>query len=100
MKARLKEDFDLRAMRNKGTPKLPILRRFKVPGVSKAVAFAFLPSKAADELGLEVGVGSGLFTEGSCLFMVGIFRPKSNEVTEPIISGVQAIAGRTAGRCP
>lgn len=100
MKAELKEELDLRAMRKEGMLKYLILRHFKVPGVSKAVAFAFLPNEAADELGLEAGVGSGLFTEGNCLFTVGVLRPTSKEVTKPVISGVQAISGRTAGSCP
>jgi hypothetical protein len=34
------------------------------------------------------------------LIAIGIFRPMSKEVIEPVITGVQAISGRTGGICP
>ncbi len=100
MKAELTEALELRATRREEKPRLLIMRLSKVPGVSRAVVFATLPNKAADRLGFEAGVGSGLFVVGNCFFKIGILRPKSREVVEPVIRGVQAISRRIDGRCP
>jgi hypothetical protein len=100
MRSELKEELDPRALRQEGILTYLTLRHFEVPSVPNAVAFAFVSNKAADEAGLETGVAKGLFVEGSCLFAVSVFRPTSNEVIEPVISGVQAIAARMAGICP
>lgn len=98
MEAELKE-VDPRALRKEGFPKYLTLRHFKVPEVPKAVGFVFVSNKAAARVGREFGIAKGLFIEGKCLFAIGIYRPTSKEVTEPIIGGVQAIAGRAAGGC-
>jgi hypothetical protein len=99
MKAELKEELDLEAPRTGGFHFLT-LRRFKVPGVRKAAAYAFVSNKAAARLGFETGIGKGLFIEGNCLLSIGIYRPTSKEVTKPVITGVQAISGRAASGCP
>jgi hypothetical protein len=99
MTAELKEELDSEVPQTGGFHFFT-LRRFKVPGVPKAVAFAFVSNKAAARLGFESGIAKGLFIEGDCLLSVGIFRPTSKEVIEPVISGVQAISGRTDGICP
>jgi hypothetical protein len=100
MRAELKEELDLRTLRKKGGLKYLRLRHFRVPGVPNAVAFAFLSDRAAGRLGLEAGFAKGMFVEGSCLLAVGDGSLTSNEVTEPVIDGVQAISERTAGNCP
>lgn len=76
-----------------------VQRRFKVPEVPGAVGFAVVSNAAARKLGVEAGVAKGLFIEGSCLISVGLFRPTSNDVTRPTVSGIQAISERT-GTCP
>jgi hypothetical protein len=100
MKAELKEEIDPAALRKEGILDYFVLRHFMVPGVPRAVTFAFLPNRATERAGLESGVAKGLFVEGSCLFAVGAARFKSNEVVEPVISGVQAIFNRSGGICP
>jgi hypothetical protein len=99
MRAELKEEFDLEAPQPGGINVLTP-RRFEIPGVPKSVAFAFVTNKAAARLGVESGTAKGLFIEGNCLLAVGIFRPMSKEVTEPVVNGVQAIFSRTGGICP
>lgn len=100
MKAELKEVIDPAAPRKEGILDYLVLKHFTVPGVPKAVAFAFVSNRAAERAGLESGVAKGLFVEGSCLVAVGDVRFKSNEVVEPVISGVQAIFNRSGGICP
>jgi hypothetical protein len=100
MRTELKEEIDPAAPRKKGVLNYFVLRHFKVPGVPGTVAFAFVSSKAAERAGVEFGVAKGLFVEGNCLFAVGVARFKSNEVVEPVISGVQAIFNRSGGICP
>lgn len=100
MKAELKEEFDPDALGAKGIRRYFTLRQFKVPGVPKAVGFVFVTNKLAAKLGVETGVANGLFVKGNCLLAFGIFRPKSKEVTGPVISGVQAISRRIGGTCP
>jgi hypothetical protein len=100
MKAELKEEIDPAALRKEGILDYLVLRHFKVPGVSGAVAYAFVSNRAAERTGLESGVAKGLFVEGNCLFAVGVGRFKSNEVIEPVISGMQAIFNRSGGICP
>lgn len=100
MKAELKEEIDPAALRKEEILDYLVLRHFKVPGVPTAVAFAFVSNRAAQRAGLESGVAKGLFVEGNCLFAVGDARFKSNEVVEPVISGVQAIFNRSGGICP
>jgi|GEM_PF-3925618 len=95
MQVELKEELDPRAMRKEGILRFLTLRHVKVPGVPTAVAFAFTSNAAAAKLGLESGIAKGLFIDGSCLVAVGIFRPTSKEVIEPVRSGVQAISERT-----
>jgi hypothetical protein len=75
-------------------------RRFDVPGVPSAVVYAFVTNRAAAKLGVESGIAKGLFTEGNCLITIGIARFASNEVTKPVIGGVQALYRRTGGTCP
>jgi hypothetical protein len=98
MKAELKEEIDS-AARKKGILDYFVLRHFKVPGVPRAVAFAFVSNRKAERVGVQSGIAKGLFVEGNCLFTVGVARFKSNEVVEPVISGVQAIFNRS-GICP
>jgi len=100
MNAERKETFDRAALRTKGVSRYLVLKDFRVPGVPEAVGFAVVPSKAAIELGVEVGTAIGMFVEGSCLFSVGIFRPGSKEVVEPVVEGIQTISERTRGTCP
>jgi len=100
MKAELKEEIDPAALRKEGILDYLVLRHFKVPGVPRAVGYAFVSNGAAERAGLESGVAKALFVEGNCLFAVGIGRFKSNEVVEPVISGVQAIFNRSGGICP
>jgi hypothetical protein len=100
MKAELKEEIDPAVLRKEGILDYLVLRHFKIPGVPRAVAFAFVSNRAAERAGLESGVAKGLFVEGNCLFAVGVARFKSNEVVEPVISGVQAIFNRSGGICP
>lgn len=100
MKAELKEEIDPAALRKEGILDYLVLRHFKVPGVQGAVAFAFLSNRTAEKAGLESGVAKGLFVEGNCLFAVGGARFKSDEVVEPVISGVRAIFNRSGGICP
>jgi hypothetical protein len=76
------------------------LKHFSVPGVPEVVSVAFVTNNAAAQLGVESGTAKGLFVEGSCLLAVGIFRPASKDVIEPVISGVQAISERSDGMCP
>jgi hypothetical protein len=76
-----------------------ILSRFKVPNVLNAVAFAVVTNRAAETLGVESGVSKAMFVEGDCLFTLGVYRPASNEVTKPVVSGVQSISGRAGGAC-
>jgi hypothetical protein len=100
MKAELKEEIDPAALRKDGILDYLVLRHFKVPGVLGAVGFAFVSNRAAERAGLESGVAKGLFVEGDCLLAVGDGQFKSDEVVEPVISGVQAIFSRTGGICP
>ncbi len=100
MKAELKEEIDPAALRKEGILDYLDLRHFKVPGVPKAVAFAFVSNRAAERAGLESGVAKGLFVEGNCLIAVGVARFNSSEVVEPVISGTQAISNRSGGVCP
>lgn len=100
MKAELEEEIDPAALRKEGILDYLILRHFKVPGVPRAVAFAFVPNRAAERAGLKSGVAKGLFVEGNCLLAVGVVRFKSKKVVEPVISGVQAIFNRSGGICP
>jgi hypothetical protein len=100
MKAELKKEIDPATLRKEGILDYLVLRHFKVPGVPRAVAFAFVSNKAAERAGFESGVAKGLFVAGNCLFAVGEGRFKSNEVIEPVTSGVQAIFDRTGGTCP
>lgn len=100
MDAELKDELHPRALRREGSLKYFTLRHFKVPGVPKAVGFALVSNRAAAKVGRESGIAKGLFIEGSCLFAVGVYRPMSKEVAEPVISGVQAIARRTDDSCP
>lgn len=100
MKAELKEEIGPAALRKEGILDYLVLRHLKVPGVPRAVAFAFVSNGSANRLGLESGVAKGLFVEGNCLFAVGDGRFNSNEVVEPVISGVQAIFNRSGGICP
>jgi hypothetical protein len=100
MKAELKEEIDPAALRKEGILDYLDLRHFKVPGVPKAVAFAFVSNRAAERAGLESGVAKGLFVEGNCLIAVAVARFNSNEVVEPVISGTQAISSRSGGVCP
>lgn len=100
MKAELKKELDPRASREEGVLRYFAVRRFKVPGVSNAVAFSFTSNKAVAKLGLESGVAKGLFIQGNCLLSVVVFRPTSREVVKPVISGVQAISRRTGDACP
>ncbi len=100
MKAQLKEEMDPEALRKEGILDYLVLRRFKVPRVPGAVAFALVSNRTAERAGLESGVAKGLFVEGSCLFAVGVARFKSSEVVEPVVSGVQAIFNRSGGICP
>jgi hypothetical protein len=100
MKAELKEEFDPVALRREGILDYLVLRRFRVPGVSGAIAFAFLPNRTAERAGLESGVAKGFFVDGNCLFAVGAARFKSSEVIEPVVSGVQALSRRSGGNCP
>jgi hypothetical protein len=100
MHAELKEVLDPRAMRIKGILRFLTLRHVEVPSVPTAVAFAFTSKPAAVRLGFESGIAKGLFIEGTCLVTVGIFRPSSNDVMEPVRTGIQAISERTAGTCP
>jgi len=100
MKAELKEEIDPATPRKKGVLDYFALRHFKVPGVPRAVAFAFVSNRAAERVRVESGVAKGLFVEGNCLFAVGVARFKSSEVVEPVISGVQAIFNRSGGICP
>jgi hypothetical protein len=99
MKAALAEQLEPVSLREPGLPYFH-LRRFKVPGVPAAVAFELVTSKAADKLGVESGIAKAIFTERSCLFEVGVLRPGSKEVAEPVSSGVQAISERVGGACP
>jgi hypothetical protein len=100
MKAELKEELDPEALREEGILRYLTLRHFKVPGVPQVVAFAFLPRKSADRLGVESGIAKALLVEGNCLLTVGVFSQASNEVIEPVVSGVQAIFERADGSCP
>jgi len=100
MKAELKEEIDPAALRKKGILDLFVLRRFEVPGVPRAVAFALLSNRAAKRAGFESGVAKGLFVEGNCLLAVGVVRFKSKEVVKPVVSGAQAIFNRSGGICP
>lgn len=100
MKVELKEEIDRRALREEGILDYWTLRRIKVPGVPDAVAYAFKTNKTGNKLGIESGIAKGLFIEGNCMMTVGIYRPASKKVTEPVISAVQAISTRTAGACP
>jgi len=100
MKAELKEEIDPAALRKEGILDYLVLRHFKIPEVPGAVAFAFVSNRAAKMAGLESGVAKALFVEGNCLFAVGVGRFKSDEVVEPVISGVQAIFNRSGGICP
>lgn len=100
MKAELKEEIDPAALRKEGIFDYLVLRHFKVPGVPRAVAFAFVSNRAAERAGLESGVAKGVFVEGNCLLAVGAIRFKSTEVVGPVISGVQAIFNRSGGVCP
>lgn len=100
MKAELKEEIDSAALRKKVISDYFVVRHFKVPGVPRAVAFAFVSNRKAERLGVESGVAKGLFVEGNCLFAVGVARFKSNEVVEPVVGGVQAIFNRSGGICP
>jgi hypothetical protein len=100
MKAELKEEIDPAALRKKGILDDFVLRHFKVPGVPGVVAFAFVTNRAAERAGVESGVAKGLFVEGNCLLAVADGRFQSNEVVEPVISGVQAIFNRSGGICP
>lgn len=100
MKAELKEEIDPAALRKEGVLDYLVLRHFKVPGVPRAVAFAFVSNRAAELAGLESGVAKGLFVEGNCLLAVGAAKFTSNKVVEPVISGVQAIFNRSGGICP
>jgi hypothetical protein len=100
MKAELKEEIDSAALRKKGILDYFVLRHFKVPGVPRAVAFAFVSNRKAERVGVQSGLAKGLLVEGNCLFAVGVARFKSNEVVKPVISGVQAIFNRSGGICP
>jgi hypothetical protein len=99
MTATLKEELDVKSLHGPGRAYF-VLRHFKVPGVPEAVAFKFVTGKAAGKIGVESGIAKAIFTEGSCLFEVGLLRPESKKVTEPVISGVQAISERVGGVCP
>lgn len=79
---------------------LLVRRHFLIPRVSGAVGFAAIPSRFAKTRGFSAGVAKALFIEGSCLFSVGIFRPASENVIEPVVGGVQAISERVNGICP
>lgn len=100
MKAKLEEEFDPAALRSKEFSRYFTSRRFTVPGVPGAAAFAYVTNRAAAKVGVESGTAGGLIVEGNCLLSVGIFRPGSKEVSELVISGLQAISGRTPGSCP
>ena len=100
MKAELKEEIDPAALRKEGLSDYFVLRNFKVPGVPRAVAFAFVSNKVAERAGIESGVAKGLLVEGNCLFAVGVARLRSDEVVKPVIGGVQAIFNRSGGTCP
>lgn len=100
MQAELKEELDPRAMRREGVLRFLTLRHVEVPGVPTAVAFALTSNAAAAKVGFKSGIAKGLFIEGSCLVAVGIFRPTSKAVIEPVRSGVRAISERTGGVCP
>lgn len=97
MKAELKEQFNREDLRPRSAAHFFTLRRFKVPDVPGAVAFAFLTNKAASELGVESGVAKGMFIDGNRLISIGVVRFASNEVIEPVIGGVQAIFRRAGG---
>jgi hypothetical protein len=99
MKAELKEELDPKVLPTAEKAYFS-LRHFKVPGVPNVIAFAFVSNKAASKFEAETGIAKGLFTEGNCLIAVSIYRPMSKEVTGPVVSGVQAIFGRTGGACP
>jgi hypothetical protein len=75
-------------------------RRFSVPGVPEAVAFAFMPNQAAEMIGVRAGVAKGMFVAGGCLISVGIVRPTSKDITGPVIRGIQSISRRTASCLP
>jgi hypothetical protein len=100
MKAELKEEINPAALRKEGILDYLTLKQFKVPGVPRAVAFAFVSNRTAERAGLESGVAKGFFVEGNCLFAVGVGKFTSDEVVEPVISGVQAIFTRSGGICP
>jgi hypothetical protein len=99
MKVELKEEVGM-TLHKKGILDYFVLRHFKVPGVPGAVGFAFVSNRAAERAGLELGVAKGLFVEGNCLLAVANGRFTSNDVVEPVISGVQAIFNRSSGICP
>jgi len=99
MRAELEEDRHPQSTRIEGMPSYLIVRHFKVPGVPKAVGVAFVTNRAADRVGLKAGIAKGLFTEGDCLFTIGIFRPTSKNVIEPVAHGIQAVSGRPANPC-
>lgn len=100
MHVELKEELDPDVLRREGVFKYLALRHFKAPGVPEVRAYAFVTNRAAEKLGLESGIAHGLFVQGTCLFSIGILRPASNYVIEPVRTGIQAIAGRVDGTCP
>ena len=100
-KAEMKAEKE--ALRNDLNPagsEYVVLRQFRVPWVTSAAGFALLPNREALRLGAESGIAKGLSVEGSCLITVGILRPWSKEVIEPVRSGMQAISARTGSVCP
>lgn len=100
MKAELGEEIDRSTLREEGVLTYLTLRRFSISGVPGSVAFSFLPNRAAKRKSLESGVAKGFVVLGSCLVTVGVVKPSSDEVVEPVIGGMRAIFGRSGGICP
>jgi hypothetical protein len=102
MKAQWQEALDRGrgAVRGAGSSSYLILRRFRIPGVPGAAAFAVTSNRAADRLGVESGVAEGIFAEGSCVLSVANVSLSAKNVIQPVISGIQAIHKRTGGDCP
>jgi hypothetical protein len=100
MKAELKEELDPKTLRAERILTFLALKHFKVPAVPSAVGYAFVPNKAAKEIGAESGIAKVSLVEGNCLLTIGILRLKSSDVIEPLSSGVRAIHERTNNICP